>query len=297
MKDRNTCEYKNMARIQYEYEWDENGQTVVNTDMIQILPCPCIQAMNICNEDNSINAKEFEKEPYENIQKLMHKNCYYFSNGKCKGNINNISNIEVSLGFKCNTKCKMCGISCQSNQDDIDAYKNILEKLKGNELDTLSFSTFGDQFSHEWTEEFLESITLKDFKKVNFVTNAINLNKDKLERIYKMLCAKGIEIILTISFHSFNKDTNELIMPSGKFENIIETIKFAYSIGILKSINYVIQKSNINEYMYADAEAEKIANGLSSKLTYIIDIGSISKEKECEIKEFIGEDRILSCLL
>lgn len=258
--ERKTCKYKNLCKINYVNDYNV-------FDKISLLPC--CNSNIVKNKELFFDSTEFASNPKFFIDKISTFDCSDFTQ-KCNGCIGEIKNVEVSLSRKCNTKCKMCGFEHVSNESQEVIYKTTLKNLKGNNYNNLTLTCEGEPFVYDWTYEYLESLSINDFKNVYIISNGILIDNDKLVHLVNTLNSNSIKLHLIISIHSFNERTYAKIMRHKYFNKVIETTILAYKLNILECINYVIQHDNFNEYIFAKRDADLIENGLGDKICFLL---------------------------
>lgn len=151
--------------------------------------------------------------------------------------------------FGCNIKCKMCTAK-QNPADHIstEIYFNILESLKGHQLEDIRLTVAGEPFlEKQRTIDYICSLTANDTKKLRVITNATLLTRADIDRLADAASANGVTLLFVVSLHSLNVDTYKEIERNSYFNKVIDNINYMKLRGILDCINIVALPENINE--------------------------------------------------
>lgn len=165
-----------------------------------------------------------------------------------------INFITVAIQYQCNLKCIMCthGVSSIYNNLDAELYKrtyfNTLYNIKNMKLDTIELTQRGEPFFYKKeTFDYIRSLTLNDCKKLHIITNATMLNSDDIYELYNISKTNHIIIALAVSCSGITAETYKTIHKNNNFEKVVNNIKLLNNLGMLYSINYVIQEENYYE--------------------------------------------------
>lgn len=168
---------------------------------------------------------------------------------KCYYNDKYIDKIAVSLFRHCNLNCKMCLVSSNnflSLEESKKIYFDVLYKVKGHNLSQIGLTQNGEPFlCKKETFDYLESLTVNDFKNIDIVTNVLLLNDDDILKLANI--KKNINITIMASCSGITPETYSSIHCNNKFDKVINNIKKLHDSKLLSSISYVIQNENLHE--------------------------------------------------
>ena len=155
---------------------------------------------------------------------------------KCPINQQNICNkilpdikaVTVGISHACNLNCYHCFYT--DHKDDSfqkDLYFTILERIKGHNLDMIHMHNSGEVFFYYFKiKEYLKSLSINDTKEVNFQTNGLLLNKDRLKELKKISDDTGIQYTFSFSVDAITEETYKKVR-GGDFEKLLNNISDA----------------------------------------------------------------------
>lgn len=183
--------------------------------------------------------------PYENQE--VYELCY--PNKLCTWFTEKIEQIDVNTLKTCNLRC----IHCKSKENSIDLeekenYFKLLYKIKNLNLNYISLTGKGEPFFYkEETFDYLRSLTINDTKNVQISTNATLLDKEDIEELLKIQNKSRVKINICVSIDGLSKEVYEKIRVGGNFEKVISNIVLLNEKGLLKDINFCVQRDNYSE--------------------------------------------------
>ena len=237
--------------------------------------CYCNDFLEICLlENNNIGLKKccylapfkiLSKEEFNQIQDIIdysNKNSsitkqIIFKN-ICDNNciLGQIKTVAVGLSYACNLNCYHCFYKDHSyNESQEKYYYNVLYNLKNKNLNKLILSTSGEVFfSWKLLIKYLSSLSQNDFKEIVFQTNALLLNKQKIQLLYKISNLTKIKYNFRVSVDAISEKTYQATRGGNinkLFKNIfyIKTIFGNENI----SLNFTIKQTNVNELKFVEA--------------------------------------------
>lgn len=184
--------------------------------------------------------------------------CCYFATEK----LENISVAHIS----CNLNCAMCKDEKYFSKEEIEKYYQILESIKGNNLEYIMLTNRGEPFLYKKRcLKFLESLTEKDCKIVQMITNATLLNRSDIDR----LAALNVRPLVMVSCDGITYDTYKSIRRNNFFDTVIDNIQYMAEKKILNVINIVVSNSNLHELCEMPPFFEKLGVPLNQQ-SYIL---------------------------
>ena len=158
-----------------------------------------------------------------------------------------LKKIQVSLSTTCNLNCIMCRDKIYHDSKEVeDLYFLVLEKIKKHNLHSIELTALGEPFFYKKrTFEYLNSLTKNDTNQVLIISNATLLNDDDINQLAKI--NNTVKIEMQISFHSIKEETYNKIMNNNLYNKVLHNILLLNKYNLIKNINYVIQKENIND--------------------------------------------------
>lgn len=162
-----------------------------------------------------------------------------------------IRKIEVAIQETCNLNCVMCRREIIVNKEIDEYYFKILEQLKNHNIEQLQFTSLGEPFYYKnKIFKYLSTLAPNDFKDLIFISNLTLLNDDDINELSKVL-EKGIQIHLIASIDGITAETYKKIRNNNLFDKVMHNAIELKNRGILYSINFVLQDSNVHELMDA----------------------------------------------
>lgn len=163
--------------------------------------------------------------------------------------------IDFVCDFECNLKCVHC-ISDFGNARNIkvESPRNkILEKLFSldYEFEEITMDANGETFFHyNKLVEFLKTLNSKKLKKVNFITNATLLSKERLKELKEISNMTGVQYLFRVSIDGCTKETYEAVRIGANFEQVINNTHLiidTFGKDWVK-IYFCCKKQNIHEF-------------------------------------------------
>lgn len=143
----------------------------------------------------------------------------------------------------CNSRCIMCSYKDDAHPGgvefmDFSAYAERLEDFYASGGRILTFNNYSDIFAHPQGMDYVDHFLANYLDKVQvyFVTNAIALTRDKVDRIL----ATGFRGIVYVSCHGFSAETYAAVTGRNAFESVLENIVYLVRNHPLKR-NVVVQ--------------------------------------------------------
>lgn len=205
-----------------------------------------IRAQKCCIHTNEIDVDKFDVSDLEALNEKLSQNIKPTSNAICNGLKEcvklPIKNLTVNASG-CNIKCYMCPCSNPPDAETKETYFKTLYKLKDFNLDWLYLSTGGEPFI--WKKETLDYIDVLDesyTKHLDITSNGTLINSDDISRLSK---AK-IDVKIAISISDINAEGYENIHCNKNFEKVLENTLSLHKVGLLRNVNVVICKYNID---------------------------------------------------
>lgn len=159
--------------------------------------------------------------------------------------------VTVGLSRACNLNCYHCFFIRHKDSPEIKKlYFDTLERVKGHQLDIIHMQSSGEVFFYYFKiKEYLKTLTLNDTKEVNFQTNGLLLNNERLQELKQISENTGIRYTFNYSFDAISKETYEKVRIGGNFDHLINI--FEKTLEIFKHENvqasFTIKKPNIHE--------------------------------------------------
>lgn len=160
-----------------------------------------------------------------------------------------LTSIKVNCDV-CNLKCKMCRQPWYRTKKEeelrsIDEYYEILNLVKGYNLDMLHLTASGEPFfNFDRAYDFLKSLTSNDFKRVEIITNATLLDEDRIKKLSEL---KNVKLKITVSCDSICEETYKKIRKNDMLSKVMNNIIKLKEAGLLNVVNIVIQEDNVTE--------------------------------------------------
>lgn len=157
---------------------------------------------------------------------------------------------EITLGYKCNIRCKFCfyGCSPKDTMRGVDEIKEDILLCKRYKIEHIELSG-GEPMLHQDIEKIVEFCREQGFKTICMITNG-TLLKD-IETM-KPLLDKGLNQFV-FSLHGADAEVHDYLTGAKTFQDILKAIENARMLKIPFRINVVVNKRNY-------AELEKIAS-------------------------------------
>jgi molybdenum cofactor biosynthesis enzyme MoaA len=170
--------------------------------------------------------------------------------------INSYKQGPVSINFafdrSCNLSCPSCrNVAIMANGEELEFIDKTIDRIQlkyGEHLKLLYLSGTADPFASKSIRNFLLNFDRKKFpklKRIHLHTNGLLLNEEmwlKLSHIHDLI--KTIEI----SIDAATKETYEIVRRGGKWETIIENLKFISTIKLNdRRVSFVVQDTNYIE--------------------------------------------------
>lgn len=204
----------------------------------------------------SMSSEEFMKKLYDGYKILTPEHdykVYYYCKTKekeCIWNDEYLDTISVSTSVLCNIKCRMCDIISHKKifPNDKEVYFDILNKIKGQNLETIELTSEGEPFIYkEDTLKYIESLTLNDCKRLEIMTNGVLLKEEDILRIFRAKCNSGIDIRFLCSISGITKESYEAVHKNPHFEHVARNAELINALDMLNCINFVIMPDNLHE--------------------------------------------------
>jgi MoaA/NifB/PqqE/SkfB family radical SAM enzyme len=150
----------------------------------------------------------------------------------------------------------MCRKDIVIDKLETEIYYKVLNKCRNLSLDILEFTTAGEPFLYkDRLLEFLETLTTKDTKQVNFITNGTLLDKEYIDKLEQIKIKNGINISICVSIDSIN-EAGYKIVRGGDFNKVIENTEYLNSKKLLDrvictiSLPVLFQVPNVKEFWH-----------------------------------------------
>lgn len=236
-------------------------------DKIYVIPC-CAKYPREQFTDFIMSADEFIKDVWGNICKiyqsahfqkvtgLYHGTCELLSSNRmlqgfsrldCSRKHQQPRGIEICIEHNCNLNCVMCGYPRKMSKREKFLQAECQKQLRGKGLNYLSLTKEGEPFLDKRNIDYLLSLKLEDTKKVGIITNGTLLTEKDIDKIITHCDKEGIKIEFVVSIDGSDKEHYHKIRRSDKFDIAVNTARILYRRGKLLYINYVIQRSNLDE--------------------------------------------------
>ncbi len=285
---RSTCPYSSHCKIQFNHCSNVNYTSGIVDDRIVALPCNKMSESNISNIIFAIKKKDFKLDSA--IKNLIGKNCSAYCRD-CSGVIEEVKTLEISVGRKCNLNCLMCNLEHINDEANENFYKQLLEEAKDIEsIESIYMTCEGEPFAYSWIYDYIDSIVDNThINNIYIITNGTLVDISSLDALNTKLKAANKTLNLTVSICSFVEDTYKIIHGNDKFDDVLNLITHLNVNGMLTQINYVVQAVNLDEYLEASTFLESLETGLSSKLRYLIDSGSLTDIQQHDVRSALIE--------
>ena len=233
---------------------------LLNNNQIAIAHC-CLREKEIVNpisladfyKMDNITFWDYLQKSYKKIPENHKYEPDYYCNTKqlCFYNDKYINKVAVSTFRHCNIHCKMCLVSSNNylpyNEEE-KLYFNILEKLKGHNLEIIELTSNGEPFlSKEKTFNYLENLRPNiDCQTIEIVSNLTLLNSNDILRL-KKIADNGLHFNFMASCSAITEETYRKIHNNNNFNKVINNIIELNQLGLLTRISFVIQNENLHE--------------------------------------------------
>ena len=158
--------------------------------------------------------------------------------------------VTVGISHACNLNCYHCFFTDHKDSSfQRELYFAMLEKIKGHNLDIIHMQSSGEVFFYYYKiKEYLKSLSINDTKEVNFQTNGLLLNKDRLKELKKISEETGIKYTFNFSIDAVTKETYKKVR-GGDFDKLIDNILFTIALFGKENIDYsfTIKEPNKHE--------------------------------------------------
>jgi MoaA/NifB/PqqE/SkfB family radical SAM enzyme len=151
---------------------------------------------------------------------------------------------EISVGYKCNIKCRFCfyGCSPENSLKPIEKIKKDILLSKGYGIEHIELSG-GEPMMHKDIESIIEFCRNQGFKTICMITNG-TLLKNR-ERMYS-LQKKGLNQFV-FSLHGAQSPTHDYLTGGQTFHDMLQAIDNAKILEIPFRINVVVTSKNFKE--------------------------------------------------
>lgn len=159
--------------------------------------------------------------------------------------------VTVGLSRACNLRCYHCFFTKHKDHPELkQLYFDTLERIKGHQLDTIHMQSSGEVFFYYFKiKDYLKSLTLNDTKEVNFQSNGLLLNEDRIKELKQISDTTGIRYTFNYSFDAISKETYEKVRIGGDFNHLVDV--FEKTLEIFghdnTQVSFTIKKPNIHE--------------------------------------------------
>ena len=182
----------------------------------------------------------------------------------CNKILPDIKTVTVGISHACNLNCYHCFYSDHKDSpDQRNLYFQLLEKIKGHNLDVIHMHNSGEVFFYYFKiKEYLKSLTINDTKEVNFQTNGLLLSKDRLKELKKISEETGIKYTFSFSVDAITEETYKKVR-GGDFEKLLNIISDAIEEFSRKNIAYTFTIKEPNKH-----EATEFEKFIMNKFNY-----------------------------
>jgi MoaA/NifB/PqqE/SkfB family radical SAM enzyme len=219
-------------------------------DSIQIGFCPKKYVFTLPIEEYLNNMEKFNNTVFNNNYSIL-------CNNDCDFKTTEEKKLVINIDKSCNLNCTMCyahNIDNIIGKDEIAKrrklqniiYKNIIEK--NIYMDAISPTEMGEPFFNNYFKnEWLFKITSKNVKDVLIISNIQCIDKEYIDKLYEYFNNNNLNIHITASIDSFEKNRYENIRKNASFEKTIENALYLKSKNILSGLNYSITEYTVDE--------------------------------------------------
>jgi len=148
---------------------------------------------------------------------------------------------EIKLGSRCNNNCIFCTANNKINEMSTNEIKNIIKGIDKKQHDTITL-TGGEPTIRKDFYQICKHIKEKGFNLI-IQTNGRMFSYPKFT---KKITKLGITKIC-VSLHGLKKTHDNISKVNGSFQQTINGIKNLKKLNVFVSINFVINKYNLNE--------------------------------------------------
>lgn len=259
-----TCVFKERGIfIQYDYV----GLYDINNIDLLFFPCCYYATENHQYPFGRIKVNEFLNLPNDKLLEYLNNIRHRPLNFSKKPDISScvfpcncigkeLKYLNISLDRSCNLHCRMCRKDIVIDKLETEIYYKILNKCRNLNLDILEFTTAGEPFLYkDRLLEFLETLTTKDTKQVNFITNGTLLDKEYIDKLEQIKIKNGINISICVSIDSIN-EVGYKIVRGGDFNKVIENTEYLNSKKLLDmvlctiSLPVLYQVPNVKDFWH-----------------------------------------------
>lgn len=131
--------------------------------------------------------------------------------------------VTVGLSRACNLHCYHCFFTDHKDSSELrDLYFETLERIKGHNLDVIHMQSSGEVFFYYFKiREYLKSLSINDTKEVNFQTNGLLLNDERLQELKQISEETGVKYTFSYSFDAITEETYKKVRIGGDFNKLI----------------------------------------------------------------------------
>lgn len=164
---------------------------------------------------------------------------------------------HIEITNTCNLKCIMCDYTNMTRAKGImsfETYQLALKQCKEAGIAVIKLYTVSEPLLHKDLEKFIVYAKNKGFY-VEISTNALLLDEQKAKSILET----EVDSIL-ISFSGYDKESYESVYLGGKYEKVIQNIKFLQSCALnnnFKTLITVVGTNLDNEFFAQNTEKTK----------------------------------------
>lgn len=168
----------------------------------------------------------------------------------CHQPLPEIKVITVGISHACNLNCYHCFFT--NHKDDSfqkELYFTMLEKIKGHNLDVIHMQSSGEVFFYYYKiKKYLMSLSTNDTKEINFQTNGLLLNHNRLKELYDISMQTNVKYSFNFSVDAVTKETYKKVR-GGDFDKLIDNILFTIELFGKENIKYsfTIKEPNKHE--------------------------------------------------
>lgn len=184
---------------------------------------------------------------------LPKKYPYYCNNtSSCNYVDKKIEKLELCV-TGCNLNCIKCLLEKTINHDSNNMYWYLMNVIKGHNLRSIKPTCNGEPFLQKTKMvDYICSLTQRDCRSFNLVTNGTLLTKDDIIKIAKCTKYNKIKLDISVSCDSLDENTYKTIhknATSEMFRNVINNIILLKQYNLLCNVNIVIQPENMNSVL------------------------------------------------
>ena len=209
---------------------------------------------------------------------------------------NNYNKGPEVLNFSFDNSCNLSCPSCRTNlimadSNELVNNNNIMENISknfGGTVTTMMMIGSGDVFASKTFRNFLIDFDIEKYPKIESLsiqTNGMLLNKEMWN---KMIKSRDLIKMINISVDAATKETYEKIRRGGKWEILMENLKFITKLNCVITFTFIVQDTNYKEMESFYNLIMSIIPSSKISFTKITNWGTYSEE-EFKNKEIYNE--------